>query len=306
MSATTPDASPVVIEAAITPLRKGAPLQTTEQLIGEALDSLAAGASVIHHHHDFRLDAAEAIEQVVAVERAVLDAYPDAFLYNDYLRGDAIWEKNAHLQPLANAGSLRMIALDPGLTQFAFPDDDGLPTRHVQGGATYPEATEVVEFARRTGTPLSVGIYDPTNLRWAVAFARAGRFPAGTMIKLYFGGEYAMGGDRAPTIGFGLYPTKASLDIYLSMLEGTELPWIVSIQGGALLDSPIARYALELGGHLRVGVEDMAGAREWSNRETVERAAALAAEVGRPVARGAQARAVLGAGAPSRGTAIVG
>jgi uncharacterized protein (DUF849 family) len=284
---------PVVIEAAITPLRKGAPVQTPEQTVREALASLKAGAAVIHHHHNFTLDAGAAIEQIIGVERDILSECPAAYLYADYLRGERMEQKNAHLQPMADAGVLRMIALDPGLTQFGHLDENGLPSRHIQGGTTFPEAVQVTEFAAHVGVPLSVGIYEPGNLRWAVAYAKAGRFPAGTMIKLYFGGDFAMGGVKTPAVNFGLYPTTAALDIYLSMLEGVDIPWIVSLQGGVLLDSPIARYALERGGHLRVGVEDTAGATEMSNTETVLAAVDLAKAVGRPVAQGAEAIAAL-------------
>ncbi|SHN19134.1 3-keto-5-aminohexanoate cleavage protein [Cryptosporangium aurantiacum] len=277
--------TPVLIEAAITPLRKGQPLQTSEQLIHEALESLAAGAAIIHHHHDFRQTREQAVAQVIHVEGEILRAYPGAYVYNDYLAGDKIMEeKNAHLQPLADAGLLRMAALDPGLTQFGILSDDGLPNLAVQGGADYASAHQVVEFARHTSTPLSVGIYDPSNLRWAIAYARAGKLPVGSMIKLYFGGEYQLGGDKWPTAGFGLPPTKQALDMYLAMMDGIDLPWIVSIQGGVLTDTDLAQYALELGGHLRVGVEDTAGATAMTNRETVEAAAALADKVGRPVA----------------------
>jgi 3-keto-5-aminohexanoate cleavage enzyme len=77
------------------------------------------------------------------------------------------------------------------------------------------------------------------------------------------------------------------------MLDGVDIPWIVSLQGGVLLDTPIARYALERGGHLPVGVEDTAGATEMTNAETVRAAVDLAAAVGRPVAEGQGATAVL-------------
>ena len=283
---------PVLIEAAITPLRKGAPVQTADQTVDEAVASLAAGAAIIHHHHDFTLAEPAAIAEVIDVETRILAAYPHAYMYADYLRGDSMAEKNAHLQPMADTGVLRMVALDPGLTQFGHLDD-GLPSRHIQGGTTFPEAAAVTEFASSQRVPLSVGIYEPGNLRWAIAYARAGKFPIGTMIKLYFGGDYAMGGVRTPAVNFGLYPTKAALDLYLSMLDGVDIPWIVSVQGGVLLDTPIARYALERGGHLRVGVEDTAGATEMTNAETVQAAADLAAAVGRPVAEGQDATTVL-------------
>jgi uncharacterized protein (DUF849 family) len=91
----------------------------------------------------------------------------------------------------------------------------------------------------------------------------------------------------------GCEPAVPALDIYLSMLEGVEIPWIVSVQGGVLLDTPVAQYALERGGHLRVGVDDTAGATEMTNAETVQAAVDLAAAVGRPVAEGQAAVAAL-------------
>jgi uncharacterized protein (DUF849 family) len=81
--------------------------------------------------------------------------------------------------------------------------------------------------------------------------------------------------------------------VYLSMMEGCGLPWIVSLFGDALLESPLARYALERGGHLRVGIEDAAGMTDLTNAEIVTAAVALANDVGRPVARVDAARAVL-------------
>jgi len=52
---------------------------------------------------------------------------------------------------------------------------------------------------------------------------------------------------------------------------------------------------LERGGHLRVGIEDT-GSSSLTNVETVLAAVALAGDVGRPIARGSDARDVLGCG----------
>ncbi|EIK95787.1 hypothetical protein PMM47T1_15451 [Pseudomonas sp. M47T1] len=285
--------TPVILESAVTPLRKGEPLLSTEQMINEGMASLAAGAAIVHHHHDFRQSRSDATAQIIRIERELLQAYPDAFLYADYLRGDTTWEKNAHLQPMADAGVLRMISLDPGLTQFGFLDEDGLPTLHVQNGATYPDCVEVMKFAQRVQQPLMIGIYEPGNLRWAMAFAKAGKLPPGSMIKLYFGGEWVLGGNRVPGTNFGMPPTVQALDVYLGLMEGSQVPWMVSLMGGVLLDSPIARHALERGGHLRVGVEDTAGGTDLNNAQTVEAAARLVAEVGRPLADCSSARKLL-------------
>jgi uncharacterized protein (DUF849 family) len=77
------------------------------------------------------------------------------------------------------------------------------------------------------------------------------------------------------------------------MIEGTGLPWSVSVWGGDLFDTPIARMALERGGHLHVGLEEHSGERKPSNDELVKEAASLARQVGRPVASPVQAASLL-------------
>jgi len=47
----------------------------------------------------------------------------------------------------------------------------------------------------------------------------------------------------------------------------------------------VAYRALERGGHLRVGLEDYAGAVRKSNLELVREAVAICEQAGRPVAR---------------------
>ena len=186
-----------------------------------------------------------------------------------------------------------MFAIDPGLTTFASYDDTGAPTRTYIDGLHFSEAHAMVEFSKQYDVPISLGVFEPGHLRWILAYERARRFSAGTMIKLYFGGAHAVDRIDTPAINFGLPPTTAALDVYLSMMGESRLPWTVSVFGGSLLDSPLARHALERGGHLRVGVEDAAGQSPRSNAEMVEAAVALAASVGRPVATATRALAAL-------------
>jgi uncharacterized protein (DUF849 family) len=75
------------------------------------------------------------------------------------------------------------------------------------------------------------------------------------------------------------------------MLGDSAIPWAIAVIGGDALEAPITRTALERGGHLRVGLEDDAEATD--NVVLVERAAALCAEVGRPVATLGQAERIL-------------
>ncbi len=96
-------------------------------------------------------------------------------------------------------------------------------------------------------------------------------------------------------MSFGLAPTRNALRAYLDLLEGADLPWSVSVWGGDLFETPIARLALELGGHLHVGLEEhFHPEHKPSNEEIVKQAAALVAEVGRPLASVSQAAHILG------------
>jgi len=94
-------------------------------------------------------------------------------------------------------------------------------------------------------------------------------------------------------------PTRASLEAYLTMLEGTELPWSVAVLGGDVVASGLARLAVERGGHLRVGLEDHAGPRAPTNEELVREAVRVAEAAGRPVATCGDAAALLGLPGPA-------
>jgi 3-keto-5-aminohexanoate cleavage enzyme len=285
--------NPVVIEAAISPLRRDVPVQSADEMAAQAMACLAAGAGIIHHHHDMRLDPPEAAQQLVEVGEQILAAYPTPLIYTDYLTGRAAWEENAHLRPMAEAGVLTMFAIDPGITTFASFDTDGLPTRTYTDGLKFSEAHEMVEFAKEMRVPMSLGVFEPGHLRWIVAYSQRAGFPPGSIIKLYFGGEHMVDRHRTKGLNFGLPPTTGALDVYRSMMEGCHLPWIVSLFGDALLDSPLARYALEQGGHLRVGIEDAAGMTDMTNPEIVAAAVELANQVARPAAMGDQVRSTL-------------
>lgn len=285
---------PVLIEAAITPFRPGEPFVSLAVSIEEARQCLDAGAAIIHHHHDFRLDGNDSTYEMKTFGQNVMADHPAAILYPDFIRGEILKDRTAHFLPTAQAGTVALVPVDPAGTLFGGLDDDGKPITGSIYGMTMEDANETLELAVECGLPVTVGVYEPGNLRWAIAHARRGTLPAGSMVKLYFGGDRSILTIGKPALNFGLPPSTASLDAYLAMMEGLDIPWSVGVMGGMLLETPLARYALEKGGHLRVGIEDVGLAEGLTNRGTVEAAVALAAEVGRPVAQGNEARAVLG------------
>jgi uncharacterized protein (DUF849 family) len=199
----------------------------------------------------------------------------------------------AHFAPLVEAVGMRIGIVDPGCVNVTWADDDGLP---VPGLGPYVNSVADIHqgfaLCDRLGLGPSVSIYEPTWLNHTLAFHRAGRLPRGAMLKLYFGGPNGYFA-RGTGVSFGLPPTAKAFAAYEEMLEGCALPWSVSAVGGDLLSTPVARLALEAGGHLKLGLEDYAGPRTPTNEELVGQAVELAHAVGRPVASPAEAAEIL-------------
>jgi len=134
----------------------------------------------------------------------------------------------------------------------------------------------------------SISIFEPGFLRVTLTWQRCGRLPPGAMVKLYFGGE----------LEFGLPPTAAGLDAYLELLEPSGLPWSVAVLGGDVVGCGLAERAITRGGHVRVGLEDWAGAGEPSNLELLRALVDLVERLGRQPATIRDARRILGIGQP--------
>jgi 3-keto-5-aminohexanoate cleavage enzyme len=256
-----------------------APAEVTE----DALRCVEAGASIVHNHTDDSLwdppDGVHAAEPYVEAWTPVLAAHPDVLTYPTMGSGGpgiSIEARWGHHQRLLDAGVLRVGLVDPGSVSLGWLDAWGLPVPldfvYVN---TFADARYMVEACARLRLAPSVSIFDPSFLRVVLAFHFAGALPQGAIIKLYFGGE------RLP---FGLPPTRASLDAYLAMLEGTGLHWSVAVLGGDVVGCGLGEYALERGGHLRVGLEDYAGARKPTNVELVEQVVDLIERSGRRAA----------------------
>jgi uncharacterized protein (DUF849 family) len=141
----------------------------------------------------------------------------------------------------------------------------------------------MVDACRRRGLAAHVSIFEPGFLRVALAYHAVRALPP-AKIQLYFGG------DGFP---FGLPPTRASLDAYLAMLDGSGLPWMVGVIGGDVNET-LAELAIARGGHVRVGLEDYAGPRRAANEELVAEVVGMARRAGRAVATPAEAAAIFG------------
>lgn len=287
-----PRRSPVIIEAAINGTRTtehnpNVP-RTPDEIAVDALAAIEAGAAIVHNHIDlFGVDEASAADRYLAGWRPVLDERPDALLYPTVHFGPPIGYE--HLIPLASTGLLRIGITDPGSVNLGGVDADGVPAGGIVYANSYDAIARAFEICREHRLGPSLAIYEPGFLRTTLAWWRAGRLPAGAMVKLYFSTERGLQG--AP---FGLPPTAAALEAYLELMSGCDLPWAVSLVGGDVVASAVGPLALDLGGHLHLGLEFFAGDRAPSNAELVAEAVALCEKAGRPVATPDQAAAILG------------
>ncbi len=292
--------TPLIIEAAINGVTSKAqnanvPVEPGE-IAADALSCLAAGAAIVHNHTDDPVAAAEEIAaRQLAGWEAVFAERPDAILYPTAGFAGDTEARFAHVPILAAACPMRMSVFDPGSVNLGDLDADGVP-----GGAfdfvyqnTFADIRHQAELCAAHRLGPSVSIFEPGFLRCALAYHRAGRLPAGAFIKLYFGGSADYLSDGGGGVGFGLPPTPAALAVYREMLGDCDLPWAVAVLGGDVVESGLAKLAIETGGHVRVGLEDYAGRRTPANGELVEEVVDLAARAGRDIATCKQAAEIL-------------
>jgi uncharacterized protein (DUF849 family) len=294
-------ATPVIIEAAlngVTPkVRNPHVPRAPEEIAADALCCIDAGAAIVHTHVDGgETDPSRVADAYEAGWRPILAKRPDAILYPTIgFGGDGIVANYAHHEHLADRGLVRMGLLDPGSVNLGVAGEDGLPgPMEFVYVTSYSDVRHEVAVCEKHRLGPSIAVFEPGFLRTVLVYHRRKRLPPGALVKLYFGGGYGYLDGAEDGVTFGLPPTRVSLDAYLAMMEGCDLPWAVAVIGGDVLATEIARLAVERGGHLRVGLEDYAGPRRPSNVELVAEAAALARAVGRPVATPGEAARLLG------------
>lgn len=266
--------------------------RTAAEIIEDSYRCLDAGAAIIHaHNSDYGLSGRKAAEDYLLAWRPILAERPDTLWYPTLSGGRGVDEVLEHFRILSGEVPLRIGVVDPGSTNLGRPGKDGLPIGVVYQNS-YDDIARSLAFCESQGLGPSLAIYEPGFLQTTLAYHRTGRLPRGAMVKLYFGGPYGLFG-KGPGVTFGLPPTEHALLAYLEMLEGTDLPWSVSVWGGDLIETPVARLALERGGHLHVGLEEHSGSRQPTNEELVREAVSLVSEVGRSIANAEQAAAIL-------------
>jgi len=287
--------TPVILEVAIngstTKKHNPAAPETAAELADEAIKCLDAGATIVHVHSGKPSEnVEEAVQAYVDVFTPVREKHPLAILYPTanfnpkvYHENRTVWlpeVQSGHYRALAEAGLANMILLDTGVVPLAVYDKNGMiPEEGFWWYGFWPGDNKIViDTCTEFGCGTSISVFEPGWMKNVVAMAQAGTLPRGSKLNIYFA-DYGFAG-MAP-------PIPEALQLYLHMIEGLNLEWSVGLVANDIMETPLARMALERGGSFRVGLEDWGSGP--SNLEQLERAKELINKVGRPIVSGAEA-----------------
>jgi uncharacterized protein (DUF849 family) len=289
------EGTPVILEVAInggtTKKNNVAAPETPAEIAEQAIQCFDAGATIVHAHSNLpNENIQEAAQSYIEAFKPVREKHPYGILYPTANFDPAIYHKirtvwppeiqSGHYRMIAEAGLANMVLFDTGVVPLSSYDENG--SRKADNFWWYgfwPGDDKIVcDLCNEFGTGASISVFEPSWMKNVVAMARAGALPRGSKINIYFS-DYRIT-TMAP-------PIPEALQLYLKMMEGLDLKWSVGVAGGDVMDTPLARMALELGGSFRVGLEDWSTGP--SNLKQMKRAKELIDEVGRPIVNGAKA-----------------
>ncbi len=294
---------PVIIESHINGIRTKEMNPNTptsyDEIAQDAIRCWEAGAGAIHAHNtSFDLLGENAFKDYMRTWDQVLTKHPDITWYPTTCNNLRLLPQEnglEHIPFLYDHAGVRIGCVDTGLTLFAVDQDEQGYLSGAEFGFNFQRVADQVKMFRERGVGMVFGVYEPGHLRHAMHYVNAGLSTPGSMWDFYLIGDYGL--TALEPIGTnGMKPSLESLYYYLYMIEEAKVthPWYISIWGqGALDDTTVLRRAIELGGHIKTGLELFYDpARNPTNLELLQQAQDIAREVGRPLATQAEARAL--------------
>lgn len=271
---------PVVIQCAVTGSAEADPERapnlpsTPEAIVGSALGAWRAGAAVIHlHAREADGTPTQDVEAFRPLVAGLQDAGCDAIVNLSCGTAGGRFERDDRLQPLALGPE--MASLDCGTINFG--------DRIFEGDV--PFLRRMAQRFLDEGVRPELECFDTGHVGLALQLREEGLLRDPLVVQFVLG-----------VPGTGVPATVRQVE-HLRGLLPPDASWSVCAVGRAQL--PINAYCLLAGGHVRTGLEDNLWLRRGeraSNAQLVERVVRLAAELDRPVASPAQARALLGLG----------
>ena len=263
---------------------------TPEEIITDALECEAAGAT-IYHWHAREPDGTPSNDRelYLQVYRGLRDAGSKLITYPTlgFFTQTSVAERLAHVVPPADDQHLRpdVIPIDMGSVNVDLWDVDRRKFRTTE--TVYRNTTQhlldMFAAIEDYGVRASLGIWDPGQVRTARLLQETGVIAKTVLWELIFAA------DVMPQAAF---PTLIGLQ---AMVEGIpeSQPWLVMCVHAEVMD--LAVWAITLGGHVAIGLGDTPYARLGAprNADLIRELLVIATALGRPVASPAEARRIL-------------
>jgi len=247
---------------------------TPEAIIAEGVACARAGAAIIHLHayddHGKPFENADRYSQVIEGIRQQCDA----IIYPTLGLNVALDERLEPIKVLAKRGLLEWGVVDPGSVNISHTSQVAANANGFLYANADSDIRALLELAVRDDWRPAYAIYEP-------GFARLGKAMANAVDGLKSPIYRVMFSDG---LLFGMKPSAAAVRFYAQHLADLEADsaWMVSGLDADI--EAIMPLAIELGAHVRVGLEDAPFGCQQSNVELVEQATETILKSARPLA----------------------
>ena len=266
---------------------------SVKEIVADGIACARAGAAIVHiHAYDEKTGRQkDDADLYIAIIEGIREK-EDVIVYPTLPFAGSVDAPNmmtaqarfAHTETLAKRGLLEWSVVDPGSTNITRLDEipagkEGFvyanPESHIRRG---------LELATRYGFHPGYALYEPGFVRLGAALERAYPKVPQCIYRFLF----------SDGLSFGFPPQRYGLDAFLQLLanEAPHAPWMIA---GLDVDiAPLITYAVERGGHVRVGLEDAPFGARKTNVQLVEEAVRLIRSVGNEPASTKEIRRALG------------
>lgn len=277
--------SPVWLEAALNgaagrQFQPGIPVVESD-IIAEGIACAKAGAAIIHLHA-YNADG-QSVEDADIYSRLIegIRAKCDAIVYPTLGLSGSLEERYAPIKTLMERGLLECGVIDPGSVNIVHK----LHLMMGSGDFVYPNPVDHIREGLRLAAE---GKWRPAYAIYEPGFARLGAALADALPDLKTPIYRVMFSDN---LLFGTTPNLKALEFYADHLRVTapSAPWMISGLDADI--DALIEPALDMGAHIRVGLEDAPIGTKLSNLDYVEKAAAKIIASGRSLASADEIRA---------------
>ena len=295
--------TPLIITTAITGGNHGKEAnpnlpETAEEQVQQTYDAYNAGASMVHVHCRDRNNPAEMTRDVndyINVNRMIREKCPDIII-NNTCGGGRVRAQDGSVGPCMRlaldakpeVASIDISGLVSRITRPARPGREAPRNEEFAYGITPTEADDFVDKCNELGIKPEYECFDIGDIIYLKQMIANGK-----AIPPYL-------------VQFVLHPGTnfPSIEYLLNAIQWMPENTVMGTIGIGSCQFPMLAAAIVLGTHVRVGMEDNIylekGKLADSNAQLVEKIVRLAKELGRPIATPAQARQMLGLGAPKQ------